>query len=73
MKVAGILKDPPANTDFPLAIVTSFETVKQNGGIYSYNTQWGSTTSNFQVFMLLPPDVSAAKCQQPICKLQFEK
>ncbi|HXS56899.1 MAG TPA: ABC transporter permease [Hanamia sp.] len=58
VKVAGILKDPPANTDFPIAIVTSFETVKQNGGIYSYNTQWGSTTSNFQVFMLLPPDFS---------------
>lgn len=60
VKVAGILKDLPANTDFPLSIVTSFETVKQNGGIYSYNTQWGSTTSNFQVFMLLPPDISAA-------------
>ncbi|MEP6626875.1 MAG: ABC transporter permease [Ginsengibacter sp.] len=59
VKVAGILKYPPGNTDFPLSIVTSYETVKQNGGLYSYNTYWGSTSSNFQVFMLLPPDISA--------------
>ena len=61
VKVAGILKDIPANTDFPLAIVTSFETAKANPGVYFYTKEWGATTSNFQVFMLLPKNVSSNK------------
>lgn len=61
VKVSGILKDVPGNTDFPLAIVTSFETVKANPGVYFYSTEWGATTSNFQVFMLLPENISADK------------
>jgi predicted permease len=60
VKVAGILQDVPANTDFPLRIVTSFETAKANAETYNYTTEWGSTTSNFQLFMLLPENVSAA-------------
>lgn len=58
VKVAGILKDPPANTDFPLGIVTSYETAKANGEIYSYIDTWNGITSNFQVFMLLPKNIS---------------
>jgi putative ABC transport system permease protein len=58
VKVAGILKDPPPNTDFPLGIVTSFETAKSNPEVYFYTTQWGATTSNFQLFMLLPKNIS---------------
>jgi predicted permease len=50
LKVAGILKDVPANTDFPLAIVTSFITSKNNPTLFGYNTDWGSTTSNFQLY-----------------------
>lgn len=60
VKVAGILQDVPANTDFPLRIVTSFETAKANADTYNYTTEWGSTTSNFQLFMLLPQNVSVA-------------
>lgn len=59
VKVSGILKDVPVNTDFPLAIVTSFETAKSNTGVYFYSEFWGATTSNFQVFMLLPKNISA--------------
>ena len=58
VKVSGILKDVPANTDFPLAIVTSYETAKTNPGVYFYSEFWGATTSNFQVFMLLPKNIS---------------
>ncbi|HEV8083574.1 MAG TPA: ABC transporter permease [Chitinophagaceae bacterium] len=61
VKVAGILKDVPVNTDFPLAIVTSYETVRANDGVYFYSKEWGATTSNFQVFMLLPKNISADK------------
>lgn len=61
VKVAGIMEDLPANTDFPFAIVTSLVTAKNSGGLYFYSNEWGATTSNFQVFSLLPQNVSAAQ------------
>ena len=64
-KVAGILENPPANTDYPLAVVSSFESFK-NSGIYGYTTEWGATTSNFQLFMLLPPGVSKQAIEQQL-------
>ena len=61
VKIVGILKDLPANTDYPLEIVTSFETVKSNQDTYFYSDKWGATTSNFQLFMLLPKNISPAE------------
>ena len=52
-RVAGIIETPPANTDFPFAVVTSFESFKKSSGIYGYTTDWGATTSNFQIYALL--------------------
>jgi putative ABC transport system permease protein len=59
VKVAGIIEDVPGNSDFPLRIVSSFETVKANTGQGGFRN-WGSSTSNFQLFMLLPENISAA-------------
>jgi predicted permease len=59
VKVTGILQDPPVNTDIPLGIVTSYETVKGHAGTYSYSQDWHSTSSNFEVFMKLPENNSA--------------
>src|SRR3954453_6275232 len=58
VKVGGILEDIPANTDFPLAVVTSYETMKMYPDTYGYSTDFGNVTSSFQTFMLLPPNVS---------------
>src|SRR6266487_1945554 len=61
LKVAGILEDVPANSDFPFAVVTSYETLKSYPDVYGYTTTWGRTTSSNQVFMLLPATESADK------------
>jgi putative ABC transport system permease protein len=61
VKVAGILEDVPGNTDFPLKIVTSFQTLKANAGPRGFPDRWGSVTSNFQLFMLLPENISRSK------------
>lgn len=58
VQVAGILEDIPENTDFPLAIVTSYETMKKFPKTYNYTTDYGNVTSNFQAFMLVPKNVS---------------
>ena len=69
VKVVGILENIPANTDYPLAIVTSFETAKANPGVYFYSKQWGSTTSNYQIFMLLTPQTSQADVDKKLASL----
>ena len=71
VKVEGILENPPANSDFPLGIVTSLSTAKANANVYGYNPDWGNTTSNFQLYMLLPENTLAKKINQQL--LQFSK
>lgn len=66
LKVAGVLEDPPPNSDYPLQIVASFETAKSSAGVYYYSKEWGSTTSNFQVFVLLPQNVSEASVNRQL-------
>ncbi|PWT95227.1 MAG: ABC transporter permease [Bacteroidetes bacterium] len=61
VKVGGIIEDLPSNTDFPLQIVTSFVTMKSNANVYTYRSDWNNTTSNFQVYMLIPENVSVAQ------------
>ncbi|MEP6926766.1 MAG: ABC transporter permease, partial [Ginsengibacter sp.] len=53
LKVAGILQDVPANSDFTLGVVTSYITFK-NDNTYGYSTEWGRTTSDEQVYVRLP-------------------
>jgi putative ABC transport system permease protein len=71
VKVAGIIKDPPANSDFPFGVVSSFATVKAYAKTYGYSTDWGNTTSNFQLYMLLPEHVSPGKINTQL--VQFSK
>jgi putative ABC transport system permease protein len=71
VKVAGIIKNPCANTDFPLNIITSFETAKANSETYGYTADWGNTTSNFQLYMLLPANESVDRINRQL--VQFSK
>ncbi len=54
LTIKGILADPPPNTDFGIRIAASFPTFKANPDLYGYTTHWGNTTSNYQVYLLLP-------------------
>ena len=71
VKVAGILKNPPLNSDFPLGIVTSYKTVQANADMYSYYDTWNNTSSNFEVFMLLPKNISPRNINNQLA--QFSK
>lgn len=66
VKVDGILENPPANSDFPLGIVTSYITAKTNGNFYGYTPDWGNTTSNFQVYLMLPENVSSTQVNKQL-------
>ncbi|HUZ58543.1 MAG TPA: ABC transporter permease [Hanamia sp.] len=54
MKVAGILKNPPANTDFPLSVVVSYATLTHNLDM----NDWGSISDNNYCFVQLNKDYS---------------
>ena len=60
LKITGILKNVPANTDFPLKVVGSYETLK-NMNVRSNLTDWVSTYSQAYLFASLPPELSADK------------
>ncbi|QRR00089.1 ABC transporter permease [Dyadobacter sandarakinus] len=60
MKVGGILADPPLNTDFPVDIVISYATKRQQPLLFGWGDfeNWGGTSSNDQLFVLLPENTS---------------
>jgi len=71
LKVSGILKNAPANTDLPLSVLVSYETLKLHGDAYYHSDNWNSTSSNFNIFALLPPAARAADIDAAL--LQFSK
>lgn len=54
-KVTGIIKDPPANTDFPLKIVLSFLSSRN-----AASTDWVSSYSDLNTYIVLPEEESEA-------------
>jgi putative ABC transport system permease protein len=56
LKVTGILKNIPANSDFPLKVVISFKSREEN-------TSWGSVTNRRQCYVLLDDRTSPEQIQ----------
>jgi len=54
LKVTGILENPPVNTDFPLSVVLSYETLVKN---FTLN-DWGSISDNNYCFVQLNNNAS---------------
>jgi putative ABC transport system permease protein len=63
LKVSGIVDDMPLNSEFPLKLFISYESFKQYPDKYGYSKEWGSLSSNHQVYALLPASVTAASIQ----------
>jgi len=61
LTVAGVIEDAPANSDFPLKVMVSFLTLRRHEKDYNYEASWNGTSSNHQVFMLLPEKASPAR------------
>lgn len=68
LKVNGILENTPDNSDFNVLIAGSFATLRDNS-LYGYNTDWGSTSSNFQLYMKLPENTKAEQVNAQLVQL----
>lgn len=53
LTVRGVVADAPVDSDFPFHVIISYETLRKNGDLYFYSNDWGSTSSNNQVYALL--------------------
>jgi putative ABC transport system permease protein len=67
VQVAGIIKDAPGNSDFQFRAIGSYPIFKSSN-FYPYSKEWGTTSSNEQVYMLLPPGQSVASINAQLIK-----
>jgi putative ABC transport system permease protein len=68
LTVSGVIADSPQNTDFPFQVLISYETFK-NSSAYGYDPEWGTTSSNHQTYVLLPPTLSSGNVEYTLQKL----
>lgn len=66
LTVTGIIEDVPKNSDFPIQAYLSYEAFKQNADFYNYSTEWGNLSSNHQIYVLFPKNITAASIQSQI-------
>lgn len=65
LKVTGILKDQPANTDLPVTLAISYATIKSTD--YKSNMEdWGSNFGSHNCFVVLPDNISEARFNQDL-------
>ncbi|MBS1564037.1 MAG: ABC transporter permease, partial [Bacteroidetes bacterium] len=58
LKVTGIIKDMPVNSDFPFRVLMSFKSSRMAG-----DTDWGSTSSSHNCLIVLPRDMTEAQME----------
>lgn len=69
VEVAGIIEDVPLNSDFPFKVVPSYKTFLAHKSIYSYLgdlENWGASSSNHQVYALLPTTITKTQFDQQL-------
>jgi putative ABC transport system permease protein len=65
LKVTGIIKNTPANTDMPLKLLVSFATMRVKGSDYFGNLHdWVSTFGDLNCYIILPDNMSVAQFNQ---------
>lgn len=65
MQVAAVFEDVPANSDFPFQIVASYEHFKSYDKTWPQD-DWGTNTSNHQVYVLLPGNANVTAFNQQL-------
>ncbi len=73
LMVKGVIDNTPLNSDFPIRIVSSYATLKNNPGQYFYQPDWNNLSSSFQVYMRLPENVSSSTVDQQLLSFSREQ
>jgi ABC-type antimicrobial peptide transport system permease subunit len=62
VQVAGIISDPPGNTDYSFQVVSSYQSFLNNHKAFNYDQLygWGWSVTNHQVYALVPEKTDVA-------------
>ena len=72
LQVAGIIQDPPGNSDFQYKAIGSYPIFKSNS-FYPYSKEWNSTSSSEQLYVLLSPTQSVSAINAQLLKYSKER
>jgi putative ABC transport system permease protein len=72
LQVAGIIQDPPGNSDFQYKAIGSYPIFKSNS-FYPYSKEWNSTSSSEQLYVLLPSTQSVSAINAQLLKYSRER
>ncbi|WP_113924711.1 ABC transporter permease [Cognataquiflexum aquatile] len=65
--VGAVVNDIPENSNFDFDMLASFETIRSHQDMFGYDLkEWGSTSSNFQVYVQMDPNGDLAKAQSQL-------
>lgn len=73
LMVKGVIDNTPLNSDFPLRIVSSYVTLKNNPGQQFYQPDWNNLSSSFQVYMRLPENAILTSVNQQLLAFSREQ
>ena len=59
-KVGGVIENQPINTDIPLNVISSYATLRVIKD-YGWTTDWGSVSSDNQIYLLRPEGMTEAQ------------
>lgn len=68
LKVAGVFEDQPLNTDIPLTVLSSYSTLPTIKD-YGWSNGWGNLSSNNQLMLLRPDNISEAQLQEQLNRI----
>lgn len=67
LEAGGVVADLPENSNFDFDLLASYETVRSNQELFGFDlSEWGSTSSNFQVYVLTNPNTDLASAQRQL-------
>ena len=69
VKVTGVLKDLPPDCDFTFPYLVAYQTVEKNGALFFYGGNWGTCSSNNQVYGLLTDEQQLAAANDNLNKI----
>ncbi|GAB3704447.1 ABC transporter permease [Spirosoma flavus] len=74
MQVVGVLEDAPKTTDFPVNLVISYASKRARPDLFGFGdfNNWGSTSSNDQIFVLMPEKFSVATANSLLDKFALK-
>jgi predicted permease len=66
-EVSGVVADLPENSNFDFDLLASYETLRSHEDEFGYDlAEWGSTGSNFQVYVLSKPETDLLLAQSQL-------